>query len=78
MYISGNSVLPKIAVLAIVEPERDEKIVPPTIATRERRPGTFAINLSTASITGNFTGVTEKFVHTRMFDQRSLQFYVYR
>ena len=33
-------------------------------------------NLSTASITGNFTGVTEKFVHTRMFDQMSLQFYV--
>ena len=33
-------------------------------------------NLNTATITGNFTGVTEKFVHTRMFDQMSLQFYV--
>ena len=33
-------------------------------------------NLSTANITGNFTGVTEKFVHTRMFDQMSLEFYV--
>ena len=33
-------------------------------------------NLATASITGNFTGVTEKFVHTRQFDQMSLEFYV--
>ena len=33
-------------------------------------------NLSTANITGNFTGVTEKFVHTRMFDQMVLDFYV--
>ena len=32
--------------------------------------------LATSDIIGNFTGVTEKFVHTRMFDQMSLQFYV--
>ena len=36
--------------VAIVDPEREEKIVPPTMATRDRRPGTLAINLSTASI----------------------------
>ena len=34
----------------MVEPERDEKIVPPVIATSDRRPGTRAINLSMASI----------------------------
>ena len=34
----------------IARAEREEKIVPPTMATRDRRPGTLAINLSTASI----------------------------
>ena len=42
--------LPSIAVLAMVEPESDEKIVPPATATRERRPGTRAMSRSTASI----------------------------
>ena len=36
--------------LAMVEPESEEKIVPPTIATSDSRPGTRAISLSTASI----------------------------
>ena len=33
-------------------------------------------NLATSTIAGNFTGVTEKFVHTRQFDTMSLEFYV--
>ena len=32
--------------------------------------------LATSDITGNFTGVTERFVHTRQFDTMSLEFYV--
>jgi hypothetical protein len=33
-------------------------------------------NLATATITGNFMGVTENFAHTRQYDQISLEFYV--
>jgi hypothetical protein len=33
-------------------------------------------SLATSDIAGNFTGVTEKFVHTRQFDTMSLEFYV--
>ena len=32
--------------------------------------------LATSDIIGNFTGVTERFVHTRQFDTMSLEFYV--
>jgi hypothetical protein len=32
--------------------------------------------LTTAVVTGNFMGVTEKFAHTRMYDSISLDFYV--
>ena len=35
-------------------------------------------NLATANISGNFTGITEKFAHTRQYDQISLDFYVDR
>jgi len=33
-------------------------------------------SFATASITGNYTGVTEEFAHTRMFNQIDLTFYV--
>ena len=50
------SVLPSSAVLATVEPESVEKIVPPTIATSDRRPGMRAISRSTASIARQLAG----------------------
>src|SRR3954471_4804271 len=49
--ITGTIKLPSIAVVAMVEPEMAEKMVPATTATTARRPGTCAISRSTPSIT---------------------------
>ena len=38
--MSGSSDWPSMAVVAMVEPDSAEKIVPPVTATTERRPGT--------------------------------------
>ena len=43
LIISGRRTDPRIAVFAIVEPEREEKTVPPTIETTDNRPGTLDI-----------------------------------
>ena len=55
--ISGSRTDPNIAVLAIVEPESDEKIVPPTIDTMESLPGRREIIRSIAPIALNATPV---------------------
>src|SRR6476659_1622667 len=49
--MTGSISEPSIAVVAIVEPEIAEKIVPATIATTASRPGTWLISLSTPSMT---------------------------
>ena len=48
--ISGSKMLPSIAVLAMVDPESDEKIVPLITDTMESLPGTREMSLSTVSI----------------------------
>src|SRR5688572_19434369 len=49
--MTGTIRLPSMAVVAMVEPEMAEKMVPATTATTARRPGTCAIRRSTPSIT---------------------------
>ena len=49
--MTGSISEPSIAVVAIVEPEIAEKIVPATIATTASRPGTWLISRSTPSMT---------------------------
>ena len=46
--MSGKRTDPRIAVFAMVEPEREEKTVPPTIETTDKRPGTREIIRSIA------------------------------
>ena len=58
--MSGSKTEPRIAVLAIVEPDSEENTVPPTIDTIERRPGTREIILSMAPIALNATPVCSK------------------
>ena len=58
--MSGSSTEPKIAVLAMVDPDRDEKIVPPTIDTTESRPGNLEIIRSIAPIALKATPVCSR------------------
>ena len=58
--MSGSNTEPRIAVFAIVEPDSEEKIVPPTIETTARRPGTREINLSMEPIALKATPVCNR------------------
>ena len=49
--MTGSIKEPSMAVVAIVEPEIAEKIVPAMTATTARRPGTWRISRSTPSMT---------------------------